>query len=76
MMKRSDLYNWIAETARLIPGATFHPPKLSYRDGRTRILVEWNENEQTFVISTHSNRPEHAPATPQDVAEHFQREDL
>lgn len=72
-MKNKHKYNWIAEVARLIPGATFRDPLVAYRDRRTRIVVIVNENAQTFVISNHPNNP---PVTPEEVLQYFSRDDL
>lgn len=69
MMRRSEIYNWVAETARLLPTAIFREPHISYRDGKTRIVVTDNENEETFVISSSFNGG--AQDTPTDVHEHF-----
>lgn len=67
-MKHKPLYNWIAEVARLIPEAKFTPPKITYRDGKTRIRVIVGDNDQNFVISNH---PPSSPAQPWEVKEHF-----
>jgi hypothetical protein len=61
-------YEWVAGVARLLPEATFHESNITYRDGRVRIKVIWNENEQTFALR---NKRHKDGATPEDVYEHF-----
>lgn len=66
-------YEWVAAVARLLPAATFNESNITYRDGRTRIKVIWNENDQTFCLK---NKRYKEGATPQDVYDHFSRDDL
>lgn len=67
-MKHKPLYNWIAEVARLLPGATFTPPQITYRDMRTRIRVVVNGKSEHFVVAGQKGE---TPDSPKDAENRF-----
>lgn len=69
---RTDkLFAFIAETARLLPGATFHDAKNYCADGTGRIRVKVGSKNKIFVVDMLGAPNDASISTPQDVVDHF-----